>query len=93
MKTYYPDGDLIDVLNVYGYTIAQTMTKVLEKAGNDLSTENIMKQVTSLDFAPEMVLPGISLKTSPTDYYPLKKMYLQRFDGAVWQNFGEAIGD
>ncbi len=93
MKQYYPDGDLIDVLNVYGYTIAQTMTKVLEMAGDDLSSTNIMKQVANMDFALPMLLPGIKMKTSPTDYSPLKKMYLQKFDGKVWQNFGEAIGD
>ena len=93
MKQYYPDGDLIDVLNVYGYTIAQTMAKVLEQCGKDVSPENIMKQVASLDFAPEMLLPGVKVQTSATDFYPIKKMYLQRFDGEVWKNFGQAIGD
>ena len=93
MKQYLPDGDLIDVLNVYGYTVAQTMTKALEQAGKDINSETIMKSVANLDFSPEMLLPGIALKTSPTDYYPIKKMYLQRFDGKVWQNFGDAIGD
>jgi branched-chain amino acid transport system substrate-binding protein len=93
MKKYYPDGDIIDVLNVYGYTIAQTMTRVLENCGDDLSSANIMTQVASMNFSLPMLLPGIAMKTSPTDYSPLKKMYLQNFDGKVWQNFGEAIGD
>jgi branched-chain amino acid transport system substrate-binding protein len=93
MKQYYPDGDLSDALTAYGYTVAQTMTKVLEQCGADVSSDNIMKQVAALDFAPEMLLPGVKVKTSPTDYYPIKKMYLQKFDGQVWQPFGQAIGD
>lgn len=91
MKQYYPNGDLIDGLNVYGYTVAQTMVKVLEQCGDKVSADCIMKEAANLDFAPEMLLPGVTVKTSATDFYPIKKMYLQKFDGAVWQVFGGAL--
>ncbi|MCB1542592.1 MAG: ABC transporter substrate-binding protein [Rhodoblastus sp.] len=91
MKQHYPSGDLIDGLNVYGYTVAQTMVKVLEQCGDKVSPDCIMKEAASLDFAPEMLLPGVTVKTSATDFYPIKKMYLQKFDGAVWQVFGGAL--
>ena len=91
MKQYYPNGDLIDGLNVYGYTVAQTMVKVLEQCGDQVSADCIMKEAANLDFAPEMLLPGVTVKTSATDFYPIKKMYLQKFDGAVWQVFGGAL--
>jgi branched-chain amino acid transport system substrate-binding protein len=38
-----------------------------------------------------MLQPGIRVKTTPTDYYPLKQMRLVRFDGKAWVPFGEAI--
>ena len=88
MKEHYPGGDLIDGLNVYGYTVAQTMVKVLEQCGDKVSSECIMKEAANLNFAPEMLLPGVDVKTSATDFYPIKKMYLQKFDGDVWQLFG-----
>ncbi|HMN73372.1 MAG TPA: ABC transporter substrate-binding protein [Rhodoblastus sp.] len=88
MKEYYPSGDLIDGLNVYGYTVAQTMVKVLQQCGDKVSSECIMKEAANLNFAPDMLLPGVDVKTSPTDFYPIKKMYLQKFDGQVWQLFG-----
>ncbi len=91
MKQYYPGGDLIDSSNVYGYTVAQTIMKVLEQCGADVSTGNIMKQVANLDFIPEMLLPGVKIKTSPTNYYPMRQMQLLRFDGQVWKNFGETM--
>jgi ABC-type branched-subunit amino acid transport system substrate-binding protein len=88
MKEYYPSGDLIDGLNVYGYTVAQAMVKVIEQCGDKVSSECIMKEAANLNFAPEMLLPGVDVKTSATDFYPIKKMYLQKFDGEVWQLFG-----
>lgn len=88
MKEYYPSGDLIDGLNVYGYTVAQTMVKVLQQCGDNVSSACIMKEAANLSFAPEMLLPGVDVKTSATNFYPIKKMYLQKFDGAVWQLFG-----
>ena len=91
MKEFYPSGDLIDGLNVYGYTVAQTMVKVLQQCGDKVSSECMMKEAANLDFAPEMLLPGIAIKTSATEFYPIKKMYLQKFDGAVWQVFGGAL--
>jgi ABC-type branched-subunit amino acid transport system substrate-binding protein len=91
MKKYYADGDLKDVNNVYGYCTAQTLIQVLKQCDKDLSRENIMRQATNLDIELPMLQPGIRVKTSPTDYYPLKQMRLVRFDGKAWVPFGEAI--
>ena len=91
MKKYYADGDLKDVNNVYGYCTAQTLIQVLKQCDKDLSRENIMRQATNLDIELPMLQPGIRVKTTPTDYYPLKQMRLVRFDGKAWVPFGEAI--
>lgn len=88
---YYPDADLTDVNNVYGYTSAQTLVQVLKQCGGDLSRENIMRQATDLDISLPMLQPGIKVKTGPKDFYPLKQMRLVRFDGTGWIPFGDAI--
>jgi branched-chain amino acid transport system substrate-binding protein len=93
MKKYYPDGDLTDWYNVFGYTLAQAMVHVLQQCGDDLTRENVMKQTTSLkDLALPMLLPGIRINTSPTDYVPIKLMQLMRFNGRQWVSFGELSG-
>jgi ABC-type branched-subunit amino acid transport system substrate-binding protein len=92
MAKYYPDGDLKDNSNVYGYTTAQTLVQVLKQCGDDLTRENIMKQVAHLDFAPGTLQPGVKITTGPTDFYPIKQMRLQRFDGKTWVVFGETLG-
>jgi branched-chain amino acid transport system substrate-binding protein len=93
MKKYYPEGNLHDASNIYGYTVAQTMVQVIKQAGNDLSRENVMKQAANLkDFRPETLLPGIKINTSPTDFAPIESVQLVKFDGKQWRRFGEVMG-
>ena len=92
MKKYFPDGDTNDLNNVFAYTQAQILVQVLTQCGNDLLRENIMRQATNLHaLALPMLLPGITIDTSPTDYQPLKKVRMAKFDGHTWVPFGDVI--
>ncbi len=91
-KKYNPGGNLADTNNVYGYSAAQTMVAVLKASGNNLTRENLMKQAASIhDLKLPMLLPGISLSTSATDFAPIKQMQLMKFDGQTWKLFGEVL--
>ncbi|SDJ89529.1 MULTISPECIES: ABC transporter substrate-binding protein [Bradyrhizobium] len=92
MKKYFPDGNIQDQLIVYGYVVAEATVQVLKQCGDTLTGENIMKQAANLDIALPMMLPGIKLKTSPTDYFPVEAMRLERFNGEAWELFGDVIG-
>jgi branched-chain amino acid transport system substrate-binding protein len=92
MSKYNPDARLRDAMNVYGYEAAEVMVEVLKNSGDNLTRANIMKQATSLDTTVGMLLPGIKITTSPTDYRPLKQLYLMRFDGNDWAKFTDIIG-
>jgi ABC-type branched-subunit amino acid transport system substrate-binding protein len=90
MKKYYPEGNLEDQSNAYGYNVAILMTQVLKQCGNDLSRENIMKQAANLkDFELPLLLPGMKINTSPTDHAPIEQEQLAKFDGERWVLFGE----
>ena len=92
MKKYNTSANLGDVQGAIGYTYAQTMVAVLKACGNNLTRENVMKQAASLhDITMPMLLPGITLSTSATDFAPIKQMQLERFDGTTWKLFGEVI--
>ena len=93
MKKYYPDGDATDLNNAYGYTSAQTLVQVLKQCGNDLSRANILKQAASLNLELPLLQPGIRIKTSPDNYYPIRQLRLVRFDGRAWIPHGEVIGE
>jgi branched-chain amino acid transport system substrate-binding protein len=90
MQKYYPDGNLSDGANVYGYSVAQSLAIVLRQCGNDLSRANIVRQAASLkDVTIPMLLPGVKLNTSPTDFAPIEQMQLAKFDGERWVLFGD----
>ena len=92
MKKYYPAGSLEDPQNVVGYIQAQTMVQVLKQCGDNLTRENVMRQAANLkDFHPAMLLKGINMTTSPTDYQPMEEMALQRFNGERFEVFGELL--
>ena len=94
MQKYYPDGDKGSSLSVYGYITAQLMVQVLKQCGDDLTRENVMKQATSLNKVElDLLLPGITVSTSPTDYRVNKQLQMVKFDGEHWQQFGPIITD
>ena len=77
---------------VYGYAAAEALIQVLKQCGDDLSRENIMRQAASLKgYNPSVALPDIRMKTSPSNYLPIKQMRLVQFDGRSWQLFGDVI--
>ena len=92
MDKYYPNGDKTSGFNVYGYAVAYTMTEVLKRAGDNLTRANIMKVASNLkDLHAPLLLPGITITTSPTDFYPIQCEQLAKFDGQKWTLFGDVI--
>lgn len=85
MKSELPEAKLTDATSVYAYVTAETLVEVLKKCGDDFSPENLIKQAANLkDFAPGLLLPGVKLNTSPTDFEPFDQLQLAKFDGTTW---------
>ncbi|VTU30326.1 ABC transporter substrate-binding protein [Variovorax sp. RA8] len=85
MKKYYPEGDTTEQLNLVGYSMGFLMTEVLRRCGDDLSSERILKEATSLkNVALPALIPGFTVNTSPVDYRAVQQLRLQRFDGTRW---------
>jgi branched-chain amino acid transport system substrate-binding protein len=92
MDKYFPEGDKSSTFTVYGYALSQTLVQVLKQCGDELTRKNVMKQATNLkDFEVGLLLPGIKINTSPTDYYPIEQMQMSRFNGEHSVLFGTAI--
>jgi branched-chain amino acid transport system substrate-binding protein len=89
---YLTQTDFLDGNAAAGFTYAATLVPVLEHCGTDLSRENIMKQATNLtDLELPLLLPGMKINTSPTNYSPIRQMQLATFNGESWQLFGELL--
>ena len=71
---------------------AMVMVHVLKQCGNDLSRENIMKQAASIQgLEVPILLDGMTINTSPTNFSPIRQMQLARFDGESWRPYGQLI--
>jgi branched-chain amino acid transport system substrate-binding protein len=92
MGKYMAGANLGDVNYVYAYSVSFLMEQTLKKCGDNLTRENLMKQAANIQkLRVPGLLPGITVSTSPTDFYPVQAVQLQRFKGESWELFGEIL--
>ncbi|MBM3647920.1 MAG: ABC transporter substrate-binding protein [Alphaproteobacteria bacterium] len=92
MDKNMPGANKADANYIYAYAVSFLMTETLKRCGNDLTRANLMKQAASFKrFRVPLLLPGITVNTSPTDFNPLQAVQLQRFKGETWELFGEVM--
>jgi branched-chain amino acid transport system substrate-binding protein len=94
MAKYMPQSDIRDAFHNYAFAVTSTLVEVLKHCGDDLPRENVMKQAASLkDFEAPMLLPGIKINTSATNYYPIRAVRLARVKGESFELFGDVLSD
>jgi branched-chain amino acid transport system substrate-binding protein len=92
MNKQMPGADQTDLSYIYAYGAALTMLHVLKQCGEDFSRANLMKQAANIkDLVLPVLLPGIKVNTSPTNFHPIKAMQMIRWDGKTWVPFGDII--
>jgi branched-chain amino acid transport system substrate-binding protein len=92
MEKYFSDGNPKEAYNLYAYTVAMVLRKVLEQCNGNFTRENIMREANNLkDVEIPTLLPGIRVNTSPTNHHPLQQIQLQRLEGMGWARFGDII--
>ena len=94
MDKFYPNGDKTSTFPTYGYAVSSTLAEVLKRAGDNLTRENVMKQAASMkNLEVPLLIPGIKINTSATDFYPIQSVRLQRFEGTTWHLFGDVLSN
>jgi branched-chain amino acid transport system substrate-binding protein len=92
MDKYMPGADQTDGGYIAAYGLSHTMLQVLRQCNGDFSRDNIMKQVANLhDLENPVLIPGIKISTSPTNFHPIRAMQLEKWDGKTWVLFGDVI--
>lgn len=92
LDKYDPTAAKNDLYAGIAYVVSQVMVQVLKQCGGEISADNIRKQAANLkDFECDMLLPGIKVNTSPSDYFPLEQLQLVRFNGERYENLGPVI--
>jgi branched-chain amino acid transport system substrate-binding protein len=94
MDGYYPGGDRKSIFTIYAYSAAELLVQVLRQCGDDVSRKNIMRQAANLkDMRLDLLLPGLAINTSRTDYRVVKEFRMMRFNGERWEPFGPIVAN
>ncbi|MFB9263451.1 ABC transporter substrate-binding protein [Bradyrhizobium erythrophlei] len=92
LDRYVPNADRADDLYAIGYTVAATTAHVIGQCGDQLTRANVLHQAANLrNFAAPLLIPGITLNTTPNDYVPIKQFQLMRFKGEAYEKVGELL--
>ncbi len=92
MTKYMPNANMGDGNYVYAFAVSYLMEQTLKKCGDNLTRENLMRQAASHQkLRVPGLLPGITVSTSPTDFYPVQAVRMQRFKGDTWELFGDIL--
>jgi branched-chain amino acid transport system substrate-binding protein len=88
---FLPNAKPLDVYLYYGMAVAYSMVDALRNAGANPTRDSLLRAATHLDEINPFLLPGIRIKTSPSDYYPMKKARFVRYRGGLWVLFGKLV--
>ncbi|MFL5969185.1 MAG: ABC transporter substrate-binding protein [Gaiellaceae bacterium] len=91
MRRFLPSAKPDDVFYYYGMAVAYTMVDTLKKAGRSPTRESVLRAATHLNETNPFLLPGVRIRTSPNDYYPMDKVKLARYRGTHWHFFGNLV--
>ncbi|TWB93528.1 branched-chain amino acid transport system substrate-binding protein [Bradyrhizobium macuxiense] len=91
MARYYPEADRSEGGPMVAFNASSALVEVLKRCGDNVTRENVMKVVTDLDFEIDTLVPGIRIKTSTTDFYPIEQFRMMRFTGEWWELFGPIL--
>jgi len=87
-----------DGFNIYGAAVAWTMVDVLKKAGNTLTRKNVMDIAAnqlneSGSNANPFLLPGVTVKTTSNDHFPIMQEQVITWSGTGWTLQGGLIDE
>lgn len=93
MKRFGQGRDANDGYHVYGMAAAYTLVDALRRSGKTPTREGLVKALGSLNLRNNpFVIPGIAIKTSTGDHFPIEQVLLQRWQKSSWKSFGGLWG-
>jgi len=83
-----------DAFNIYGVAVAYTMVDVLKQAGSVMTRANVASIATSgLNETNPFLLPGVVVKTTSTDHFPITQEQVITWNGTGWSLQGSLIDE
>jgi branched-chain amino acid transport system substrate-binding protein len=93
LSKYDAGADPNDSNNLYGVASAWTMVKALTQAGKNLTRQGLMDALTHMDYVNPFLYPGLKMKTTPTERFPIDQQILEQYKNGAWHPFGHVFGN
>jgi branched-chain amino acid transport system substrate-binding protein len=92
MAQHLPRGDANDAFHVYSMAVAYTFVDALRRAGRNPTRASIVRAAASLNIRNNpFMLPGITIRTTATDHFPIEQGQLYRWRNNQWNAFGKVL--
>jgi branched-chain amino acid transport system substrate-binding protein len=91
MAKYAPTVDANNGLYIYGVAKAYDIVKLVQAAGKNPSRASLLRAARHMNWINPFLLPGVRVRTSPTDPFPISQLKLIRFNNGVWNEFGSLL--
>ena len=92
MRRYLPRANVGDGYYMAGMASAHALVATLRKAGRNLTRKGALAAATRLnDRSNPFVLPGIRVRTTARDRFPIEQAQLQRWRKGRWLRFGKLV--
>jgi branched-chain amino acid transport system substrate-binding protein len=89
MRRYARGANVRDAQHVHGMAVAYETVSLFERLGPNPTRAKLMARVRSITSAGNpFLLPGVAVRTSRTDGFPVEQGRLQRFASGRWRPFG-----
>jgi branched-chain amino acid transport system substrate-binding protein len=89
MRRYAKGANVREVQHVQGMAVAYETVLLFERLGATPTRAKLMARARSITSAGNpFLLPGVTVRTSATDGFPVEQGRLRRFDGRRWVSFG-----
>ena len=86
LKKWAPNDSPNDFIGLTGYITAQAIALGLQRCGDNLTRENLLKQATAFNKERVgMLLPGIELTNSKENYAPYRTLRMAVFEKSSWK--------
>jgi branched-chain amino acid transport system substrate-binding protein len=93
MSRYAKGANPKDVNHAYGMAVAYETVKVLRAAGETPTRAAVGAQLRRLkDASNPFLLPGITIRTTAAERFPIEQALLQRWSKGSWKSFGGLWG-
>jgi branched-chain amino acid transport system substrate-binding protein len=93
LSKYDAGADPNDSNNLYGVASAWTMVKALTQAGKSPTRQGLMDALTHMNYVNPFLYPGLKMKTTPTEHFPIDQQILEQYKSGAWHPFGHVFGN